>query len=120
VRANEGRIDVAFARRYLSDHHDAYEGKDDAPSERSLCGHVDLSPRGMGDWFPAFGPAGTVQAKAADAAMVKRMALEAALGHPCGRTWHAAAHLAEHDGYAWTRPLMRDLVARPWTLFEAR
>jgi hypothetical protein len=119
MRANEGKVDVAFAKRYLSDHHDAHEGKDDAPSERSLCGHVDLSPRGMGDWFSAFGPAGTVQAKAADAAMVKRMALEAALGHPCGRTWRAAPHLAKHDGYAWTRPLMRDLVAGPWTAFTA-
>lgn len=119
VRANEGKIDLAFAKRYLSDHHDAHEGKDDAPSERSLCGHVDLSPRGMGNWFAAFGPAGTVQAKAADAAMVERMALEAAMGHPCGRTWQAAPHLEQHGDYAWTKPLMRDLVAGPWTVFEA-
>jgi len=119
MKANEGKIDVALAKRYLSDHHDAYEKRDDAPSERSLCGHVDLSPRGMGDWFAAWGPAGTVQSKVADAAMVRRMSLEAALGHPCGRTWHAAPHLAKHEGYAWTKPLMRDLVAGPWTLFEA-
>ena len=119
LKANEGKIDVALAKRYLSDHHDAHEGKDDAPSERSLCGHVDLSPRGMGDWFAAWGPAGTVQSKVADAAMVRRMSLEAAVGHPCGRTWHAAPHLAKHEGYAWTKPLMRDLVAGPWTLFEA-
>jgi len=119
LKANEGKIDVALAKRYLSDHHDAHERKDDAPSERTLCGHVDLSPRGMGDWFAAWGPAGTVQSKVADAAMVRRMSLEAALGHPCGRTWHAAPHLAKHEGYAWTKPLMRDLVAGPWTLFEA-
>jgi hypothetical protein len=119
MRANEGKIDVAFAKRYLSDHHDAYEKKDDTPSERTLCGHVDLSPRGMGDWFGAWGPAGTVQSKVADAAMVRRMSLEAAVGHPCGRTWHAAPHLAEHQDYAWAKPLMRDLVAGPWTLFEA-
>jgi len=119
LKANEGKIDVALAKRYLSDHHDAHERKDDAPSERSLCGHVDLSPRGMGDWFAAWGPAGTVQSKVADAAMVRRMSLEAALGHPCGRTWHAGPHLAKHEGYAWTKPLMRDLVAGPWTRFEA-
>jgi hypothetical protein len=119
MRANEGKIDVAFAKRYLSDHHDAYEGKDDTPSERTLCGHVDLSPRGMGDWFGAWGPAGTVQSKVADAAMVRRMSLEAAVGHPCGRTWHAAPHLAKHQDYAWAKPLMRDLVAGPWTLFAA-
>jgi len=119
LKANEGKIDVAFAKRYLSDHHDSHEGKESAPSERSLCGHVDLSPRGMGDWFGAWGPAGTVQSKVADAAMAKRMALEAAMGHPCGRDYRAAPHLAEHPDYAWAKPLMRDLVASPWTLFEA-
>ncbi len=125
VRADEilqtslGKVDVALAKAYLSDHYDSYEKKADAPSERSLCGHVDLSPRGMGDWFAAWGPAGTVQSKVADAAMAKRMALEAAMGHPCGQTYRAAPHLAKHEAFAWTKPLMRDLVASPWTLFEA-
>lgn len=119
LKASEGKVDVALARRYLSDHHDSYEKKDDAPSERSLCGHVDLSPRGMGDWFGPWGPAGTVQSKVADAAMAKRMSLEAAMGHPCGTDYRAAPHLAKTPAYAWTKPLMRDLVAFPWTLFEA-
>ena len=119
LKESEGKIDVAFGKRYLSDHYDAYEKKADAPSERSLCGHVDLSPRGMGDWFAAWGPAGTVQSKVADATMAKRMALEAAMGHPCGTTYLAAPHLAKHPEHAWAKPLMRDLVASPWTLFEA-
>jgi len=119
LKGNEGKIDVALAKRYLSDHYDSYEKKENAPSERSLCGHVDLSPRGMGDWFAAWGPAGTVQSKLADAAMAKRMTLEAAMGHPCGIDYRAGAHLAKHPDYAWARPLMRDLVASPWTLFEA-
>jgi hypothetical protein len=120
LQASVGKVDVAFAKAYLSDHHDSYEKKADAPSERSLCGHVDLSPRGMGDWFSAWGPAGTVQSKVADAAMAKRMALEAAMGHPCGLTYRAAPHLAKHADHAWAKPLMRDLVASPWTLFEAK
>jgi hypothetical protein len=120
LEANEGKIDVALAKRYLSDHYDAYEKKEDAPSERSLCGHVDLSPRGMGDWFSAHGPAGTVQSKVADAAMARRMALEGALGHPCGTGFRAAEHLAKHSEYAWQKDLLRDLPAGPWTLFEAR
>jgi len=119
LKGNEGKIDVALAKRYLSDHYDSYEKKENAPSERSLCGHVDLSPRGMGDWFAAWGPAGTVQSKVADAAMAKRMTLEAAMGHPCGIDYRAGAHLAKHPDHAWARPLMRDLVASPWTLFEA-
>jgi hypothetical protein len=119
MKENAGKIDVAVAKAYLSDHYDAYEKKADAPSERSLCGHVDLSPRGMGDWFTAHGPAGTVQAKVADATLAKRMAFEAAMGHPCGAPYRAAPHLAERPEYAWAKPLMRDLVASPWTLFEA-
>ena len=98
LKASEGKVDVALAKRYLSDHHDSYEKKDDAPSERSLCGHVDLSPRGMGDWFGAWGPAGTVQSKVADAAMAKRMSLEAAMGHPCGTDYRAAAAPREDPG----------------------
>jgi hypothetical protein len=119
MRENEGRIDLAVAKAYLADHYDAYERKADAPSERTLCGHVDLSPRGMGDWFGAWGPAGTVQAKAADAGMLSRMSFAAAMGHPCGLDFRAAAHLAAHGEYAWMAPLLRDLPARPWTVFAA-
>jgi hypothetical protein len=119
MKQNEGRVDLAAAKAYLSDHYDAHERKADAPSERTLCGHVDLSPRGMGDWFGPYGPAGTVQAKAADAAMAKRMSFEAAMGHPCGLDFRAAAHLAKHPEHAWTKPLLRDLVAQPWTAFTA-
>ena len=52
--------------------------------------------------------------------LAKRMAFEAAMGHPCGTSYLAAPHLAKHPDYAWTKPLMRDLVASPWTRFEAR
>jgi hypothetical protein len=119
MKESQGRIDLAVAKAYLSDHYDSHERKADAPSERTLCGHVDLSPRGMGDWFGPFGPAGTVQAKAADASMVQRMSFEAAVGHPCGLDFRAAAHLEKHPEYAWTKPLLRDLVAGKWTAFSA-
>ena len=115
----KGRIDLAAAKRFLADHVDAYAGKADAPSERTLCGHVDLSPRGMKPWQDEFGPAGTVQAKAADAAMVGRMELEAAMGHPCGLDFHAVEHLARYPQHAWQKGLLRDLPSRPWTLFSA-
>jgi hypothetical protein len=115
----KGRIDLAAAKRFLADHVDAYAGKADAPSERTLCGHVDLSPRGMKPWQDEFGPAGTVQAKAADAAMVGRMELEAAMGHPCGLDFHAAEHLARYPQHAWQKGLLRDLPSRPWTRFSA-
>ena len=115
----KGRIDVGAAKRFLADHEDAFEQKAGAPSERTLCGHVDLSPRGMKPWQDEFGPAGTVQAKAADAGMVERMELDAAMGHPCGFDFSAAEHLAKHPEYAWQKPLLRDLPSRPWTRFAA-
>ncbi len=114
-----GKIDLALAEVFMADHYDAFEKKADAPSERTLCGHVDLSPRGMGDWTGAFGPNGTVQAKAADAAMIRGMRMEASLGHPCGIRFHAAEHLARHPDYAWQKPLLRDLPGGPWAAFAA-
>jgi len=115
----KGRIDLRAAERFLADHVDAFEGKADAPSERTLCGHVELSPRGMKPWQDEFGPAGTVQAKAADAAMVARMEIDAAMGHPCGTDFRAAPFLERHPEYAWQKPLLRDLPSRPWTRFSA-
>jgi Phospholipase B len=116
----KGRIDVGAARRFLADHYDAYENRPDAPSERTLCGHVELSPRGSRPWQEPFGPAGTVQAKVADALMAGRMELEAAMGHPCGMNFHAAEHLRRHPQFAWQEGLLGDLLAGPWTLFAAR
>jgi hypothetical protein len=115
----KGRLDAGEAKRIMADHVDAAEGKTDAPSEHTLCGHVDLSPRGMKPWQAEYGPAGTVQAKVADAAMVDRMEIEAAMGHPCGLDFVAADHLARHPEFAWQAPLLRDLPARPWTRFTA-
>jgi hypothetical protein len=119
VPALRGTIDVATAKRTMADHTDTFEGRQDAPSERTLCGHVELSPRGMKPWQEEFGPAGAVQAKVADAAMVGRMELEAAMGHPCGLDFNAAAHLTAHPQFDWQRPLLRDLPSRPWTVFAA-
>ncbi|OFV79550.1 MAG: peptidase C45 [Acidobacteria bacterium RBG_13_68_16] len=116
----KGSIDVAVARRFMADHYDAYGRKADAPSERTLCGHVDLSPRGSRPWQEPYGPAGTVQAKVADAAMVQGMEMWAAMGHPCGLDFVAAEFLRWHPEYGWQRELLRDLSTRPWTRFSAR
>ncbi len=42
---NKGKIDLAAAQRFLADHYDTFENKEDA-DERTLDGHIDLSPRG--------------------------------------------------------------------------
>ena len=42
---NKGKIDVAAAQRFLGDHYDTFAKKTE-PSERTLCGHIELSRRG--------------------------------------------------------------------------
>lgn len=118
IGKNKGRLDVALAKRFLSDHYDTFEKKDQ-PSERTLCGHIDLSSRGSKPWMPAYGAAGAVQAKAANSTMAAKMSFEAAMGHPCGIHFKAADHLKRHPEFAWQKPLLRDLDSRPWTTFQA-
>ena len=86
---NQGQIDLSAAEKFESDHYDSFSRKIE-PSERTLCGHVDLSPRGMPPWQPPFGIAGTVQNKATTAAMAEKMQLVAAAGHACGIDFKAA------------------------------
>jgi hypothetical protein len=118
MEENKGKIDVAAAERFLSDHYDTFDKKI-APNERTLCGHNDLSPRGMKPWQPPYGPAGAVQAKVADATMAERMSLTAAMGHSCGIHFKAAPHLRAHPEFAWQKRYLRDLIAHPWTEFRA-
>ena len=113
---NKGKIDMAMAQQFLADHYDTYEKKTD-PDERTLCGHVDLSPRGMGTWQPPYGPAGAVQNKGADATMTKQMTLSASAGHCCGLDFKAAEHLKKYPQFGWQEPLLHDMDSEPWTTF---
>jgi hypothetical protein len=115
----KGRIDIASGKAFLSDHHDAFENKPGAPSERTLCGHVDLSPRGLKPWQEAYGPAGAVQNKITTAELAHRMELEAASGHACGTGFRAAPFLSAHPEFNWMKPLLKDLPSHPWTKFAA-
>ena len=115
---NKGTIDVASAERFMADHYDTYLKKIE-PSERTLCGHVDLSPRGMGDWQRPFGIAGTVQNKVADATMAERLSLAVSAGHSCGIGFKAADHLKAHPEFSWQKPYLKDMPSGPWTVFEA-
>jgi hypothetical protein len=115
---NKGKIDVALAEKFLADHYDTFD-KRNQPSERTLCGHVDLSPRGSQPWQGPYGIAGAVQNKATDATMARRMTLNAAAGHACGIDFNADEHLKAHPEYSWQKPLLRDMKAYPWTTFSA-
>jgi hypothetical protein len=114
----KGRIDVAAARRFLADHYDSFDKKIE-PGERTLCGHVDLSPRGMSSWWPPFAPAGAVQNKVTDAAMTAKMQFTVAAGHACGTPFRASEHLQAHPEFSDQKDLLRDMNAEPWTIFTA-
>lgn len=118
MQENKGQIDVAAAQRFLADHYDTFDDKT-APSERTLCGHIELSPRGSKPWQEAYGPAGAVQNKAADWTLVSKMSFTAAMGHSCGIDFKAKQHMQEHPAYAWEKDVLRDLDAHAWTVFRS-
>ena len=124
MKEAKGKIDVSMAEQFLSDHLDtfdktAYFGPKQA-NERSLCGHVDTSSRGVKEWaWDAYNPGGAVQGKAADSAMAAKMSFVARAGHPCGADFLAEPFLEHHPEYSWQRPLLRDMKAGPWTLFAS-
>jgi len=118
IKESKGKIDVKRAEKFMADHYDSYQKKVD-PDERSLCGHGDLSPRGLAvwEWAPYY-PGGAVQGKVMDGKMAGAMSFYARMGHPCGKDFFAAPFLKAHPEFAWEAPLLRDMKAGPWTLFN--
>ena len=124
MKQSKGKIDVGMAEQFLSDHADTFEkasqSEREQPNERGLCGHVDVSPRGIKEWgWDPYDPAGAVQGKATDSAMAAQMSMVARAGHPCGQDFLAADFLDHHPEYSWQRPMLRDMKAGPWTTFTA-
>jgi hypothetical protein len=134
IRAEElmqqakGNVDVAFAERYLADHVDSFErnaqeknaSEKPQANERSLCGHIDASPRGVKAWADdPYDPDGAVQGKATDSVMAAKMSFVAHAGHPCGEDFLVDPFLEKHPEYSWQKPLLHDMKAGPWTVFTA-
>jgi len=118
LEENKGKIDVALAQQFLGDDYDVVLKKRQ-PDERSLCGRIDLSPRGAPPWLKPYGPGGAVQNKAADATMAARLSFSAAIGPQCGPEFRSAEFTAKHKEFAWQSPLLHDLAALPWTVLQA-
>jgi hypothetical protein len=116
---NKGKIDVALSEHFLADHFDTF-AKETAPSERTLCGHIDLSSRGSSPWQPPYGTAGAVQNKVADATMAAHMSLYAAMGHSCGLDFKASIHLKKHPEFASAKDELRNIDSHAWTLFKSK
>jgi len=123
MKEYKGKIDVRVAEKFLGDHADSSEktaSEKPQPNERSLCGHVENSPRGIKEWaWDPFNPGGSVQGKATDSDMAERMTFIARAGHPCGEDFLAYEFLEQHPEFAWQKPLLRDMRAGPWTIFKS-
>jgi hypothetical protein len=116
---NKGQIDVALGEKFLADHWDTYENKEDR-NYRPLCGHGTNSPTGEPVWSdPPYNPSGAVTAQAADSTMAKNMILQARAGRPCGEDFIADKFLKEHPEFEWQRPILKDMKGNPWTGFKA-
>lgn len=115
----KGQINASLAQQFLADHYDAYSKKT-APDERTLCGHEDVSPRGVPQWgAPPFNPSGAVNAKAADSTMVSKMSFLARSGRPCGQDFLAQEFLAQHPQFSWQRPELGNMKGNPWATFQS-
>jgi hypothetical protein len=118
MEENKGKIDVEAGKRFETDHYDVITKEFD-PNERTLCGHIDKSSRGMPGWQGPFGAAGTADAKVADSAMAEKLSFVAGAGHPCGVAFDAKKHLKEHPEQAWQASELEDLKANAWTVVSA-
>jgi hypothetical protein len=119
LKEKKSVIDAEIVKQMEGDTYDSFE-RTSGPNERSLCGCVERSARGIPEWdWGKFYPGGTVQAKSIDASMAEKMQFWAAMGHPCGNDFIVADFLKEHPEYEWMRPILRDLKSYPWTVFSS-
>lgn len=115
---NKGRIDIAAGKKFETDHYDVITHEYD-PNERTICGHIDKSSRGLPGWMPPFGPAGTAEAKVADSNMAEHLSFAAGMGHPCGVAFDAKAFLKLHPEFSWQESALEDLKVNAWTIVSA-
>jgi hypothetical protein len=118
MEENKGKIDVEAGKRFETDHYDVITKELD-PNERTLCGHIDKSSRGLPGWQGPFGAAGAVEAKVADSAMAEKMSFVAGAGHPCGVGFDAKKHLKAHPELAWQAPELEDVKVNAWMVVSA-
>lgn len=119
IAENKGLIDVHIAEALLGNHDDSYTGKT-GPDARTLCGHIDVDPRGVPEWGDApYYPDGAVTGKVTDSDLAARLGLIARAGHPCGEDFLAAPFLASHPEFGYLKPILKDMKAGPWTQFTA-
>ncbi len=118
VGRHKGKIDLDLGKSFETDLFDVMTQKH-AASERTLCGAVEVSPRGVPEWdWTPYYPGGTVQAKVIDGTLADKLAFWGQVGH-AGSDFLVEPFLKEHKEYEWMRGLLKDMKSQPWCLFEA-
>ena len=117
IAEHKGKIDLELAKAFETDDFDVIT-KQRGTNERTLCGRVEISPRGVPewDWGPYF-PGGTVQSKVIDGTLAGKMAFWGQIGHH-GSDFIVDQFFKEHNEYSWIRGLIKDMKCRPWSRFE--
>jgi hypothetical protein len=116
---NKGKLDAELAKQLLADHWDSYEKRVNA-GDRSICGHIHTSSRGVPEWeWKPFTPAGSVNSKVADAALATRFSFAARAGLSCGEDFLADAFQRAHPEFDWQKPLLHDMKGNPWVEFQS-
>ena len=78
--STRGEIDIELAKSFETDGFDVITQKNEG-NERTLCGRVEVSPRGVPEWdWGPFYPGGTVQSKVIDGTLAGQMAFWGQVG----------------------------------------
>jgi hypothetical protein len=119
MKEHKGKIDVELGKAFENDDYDVIDKKHEA-NDRTLCGRVEITSRGVPewDWAPYF-PGGTVQSKVIDSRMAEAMEFWAQVGHH-GSDFLVEPFLKEHKEHDWMRELLKDMKCGPWRKFTIR
>lgn len=116
MKKHYGKIDVEIARSMLADHYDVYLEKEQ-PSFRTICGHWELDNGIVPGTWGAYLPGGAIDGKVVDSDMAKNWQFWAKWGSSCDIGFDAKKFLEEHPQYEWLKGYLKDLPAKPWTIF---
>jgi hypothetical protein len=118
LAGHKGKIDLELGKQFENDGFDVIAHKNEA-NERTLCGRVEVSLRGVPEWdWGPFYPGGTVQSKVIDGALAEKMSFWGQIGHH-GSDFIVGSFLNDHKEYEWMRGLLKDMKCQPWCRFQA-
>jgi hypothetical protein len=116
MKKHYGKIDVEIAKQMLADHYDVYLEKE-KPTSRTICGHHELDDGSIPGSRGAYYPGGAIDGKVVDSNLAKNWQFWARWGSSCDIGFDAKQFLEKHTQYDWLQGYLKDLPAKPWTVF---